>query len=273
MACVIKIAVTAVWLLLSAIIVQAAEPIRINGSGSAVNILKPLIEAYKKTDRKAVFEITKPVGSASAIKAISNGALDIVISSKQLSEEDVAKGCTLKEFGKTPLVIVTEKSVKKSNITTRELEDIYSGTTTNWPGGEKIRLVLRSNWDTNTAILKVLSAGMSTAMAIAQSRRGMVMEYNDPDSVTAISNTPGAMGATGLTSIIADSPPLNVLSLNKVKPSVKTVANGTYPLAKEINFITTAKTSAAALKFLKFVYSQQGRAIAEKAGVLVTAGH
>ena len=63
--------------------------------------------------------------------------------------------------------------------------------------------------------------------------------------------------------------PLNILALNGVKPSRENLANGTYPLAKDVSFVTTGKLPDAAAKFLEFIYSNKGRVIAEKTGVLI----
>ncbi len=252
-------------------ICQAEDTIRINGSGSALDMMKPLIEAYKKTNQNIRIDMEKPLGSSGAIRALVAGALDIAVSSKQLKPDEAALGAQQKEYGKTPLAIITEKTVPHSNITTKELEDIYANRMTQWKNGEKIRLILRPDEDIDTKILRSLSPVLSDALTANKSHPGMIVAITDPESYSLISKTPGGIGATGLTSIIVEKLPLNILSLNGVKPTPKALADKTYPLAKEISFITTAKTSPAAMKFIRFIYSSQGRAIAEKTGVLVTA--
>lgn len=252
--------------------VFAAETIRINGSGSALDMLKPLVEAYRKNNRDIRIEMEKPLGSSGAVKALLADALDLVVSSKPLKPEDVAKGALLKEYGRTPLVIITEKSVHKGNITTKELEEIYTGTTTQWQNGEKIRIVMRPREDIDTLILRGLSPGMNKAITESQSQPGMITAVTDPEAYTAVSKTPGALGATGLTSVITEKLILNTLSIDGVKPTPENLASGAYRLFKEINFVTTSKTKPAAHKFISFVYSPQGRSIAKKSGVLITAG-
>jgi phosphate transport system substrate-binding protein len=248
----------------------AAEPIRINGSGSALDMMEPLVKAYLKVHPGVGIAMEKPLGSSGALKALLAGALDIVVSSRQLKPEEIAKGARMKGYGRTPFAIVTEKSVPKQNVTTKELEAIYAGTTVRWPNGENIRLVLRPREDIDTQILRGLSPGMDSAVAASQSRPGMIVAVTDPEAYNTVARTPGGLGATGLTSVVTEKLPLNVLSLNGVKPTSKNLANGTYPLSKEIGFVTTLRTSPAALKFLSFVYSPQGRSTAAKAGVLVT---
>jgi phosphate transport system substrate-binding protein len=249
----------------------AADLIRINGSGSALDMLKPLVKAYLKSNPDASIAMEKPLGSSGALKALLAGALDIVVGSKKLKPEESAKGALLREYGRSPFVIVAEKSVPKKNITTKELEEIYTGTMAKWSNGENIRLVLRPQEDIDTQILRSLSPGMHKAMTASQARHGMVIAVTDPEAYSTVAKTPGGLGATALTSIVTQKLPLNVLSLNGVKPTLKNLASGAYPMFKEISFITTSRTTPAALKFLDFVYSPQGRTIAEKAGVLITA--
>jgi phosphate transport system substrate-binding protein len=249
----------------------AAETVRINGSGSALNMLKPMVAAYLKTNRNVRIEIEKPLGSSGAIKALLAGALDVVASSRAIKPEEAAQGAQQREFGRTPLAIVTEKSVNKLSITTKELEDIYTGSNSKWQNGETIRLVLRPREDMDTQILRGLSPGMNNAVTVSLLRPGMLVAVTDLDAYTTISKTPGALGVSGLTNLITEKLPLNVLSLNGVAPTQKNLANRSYPLFKRIDFVSCSRTTPEAQKFINFVYSPQGRAIASKVGVLVTA--
>ncbi len=247
----------------------AGETIRINGSGAPLEMMRPLIEAYGKTKRGVSFEITKPLGSSGAIKALLAGAIDIAVVSLPLQPEDVAQGGISRPFGRTPLAVVTHRDIRLKNLSTRELEDIYAGRTKNWPDGEIVRVILRPREDTETKILKSISPGMAAAVAAAHQRQGMRIALTDPESNEAVSGTPGGIGTAALAGVLASRLPLNVVTLNGVRPSRKTLADGTYPLAKEILFATTGKLPVAASQFLEFVYSKRGHALAGKYGVLV----
>lgn len=267
---------TLLWAVAAALIATggpaaAAEAVRINGSGSALDMMKPLVAAYAKTHPGVRFEMERPLGSSGAIKALLADAMDLVVSSKVLTADQAAQDAQAREYGRTPLAIVAHAGVSHENITTRELEAIYAGKLTTWAGGERIRVVLRPETDIDTAILRGLSPGLSAAMDAAQSHPGMLRAVTDPESNDTVARTPGGIGASGLSGVLAGSAALKVLSLNGVKPSVKTLANRSYPLAKEIHFVTKGRPSAAVEDLLAFVYSAKGRAIAEKAGVLVTS--
>lgn len=276
----IRILPSLFFILLIALASFAAPPdllagniIRINGSGSALDMLKPIMETYRKDHRDAVFQIERPLGSSGAIRALTAGAIDIAAVSRALKPEEIARGIKLKSFGKTPLAIVTEKKVPLKTISTKELENIYSGKNINWPNGEAIRVILRPKEDADTKILASFSPGMAEAISKARQRRGVMIAVTDPESNEVVSGTIGGIGTSGLTNVIVDKLPLNVLALNGIPPSRQNLANGIYPLSKDISFVTTGKLSDAAANFLEFIYSKRGRALAEKAGVLITADH
>lgn len=232
-------------------------------------MMKPLLKAYSRQFKDVAFTMERPLGSSGSIKALLAGALDIAVVSRPLKPEETAAQAKLTAYGKTPLAIVTNRGVPLKNITTRQLEDIYSGKTRAWPKGERIRIVLRPEADIDTAILKRLSPGMADAVDKARGREGMTIAVTDPESDKAVMKIPGAIGTSGLTGIRVGKLPLNIVSLNGVMPGPRTISDGAYPLAKDIGFVTTGRTSAAAVKFLKFVYSRQGRDIAEKTGVML----
>ncbi len=250
----------------------AADVIRINGSGSGLHMLKPLVMTYAKAHPEVIIEMDKPLGSSGAIKALLGGVLDIVVTSRPLKNEETTAGATLQKYGQTPLAMVTNQDVSKKDVTTQELVDLYTGKTTSWPDGKQVRLILRPVEDADTRVIRKLSPEMDGAIDSAQKRPGMTVAVTDPEAVEAIAKTPGSLGASGLTGVIVEQLPLSVMSLNGVEPTPETLANGAYPLSKALDFVTLGTLPEPAKKFLAFVYSQEGRGIAQSAGVQITAG-
>lgn len=250
----------------------AGQTVRINGSGTGLEMMKPLINAYLKSHPDVAFQMEKPLGSSGAIKALLAGVLDLVVTSKPLSREEEMQGAAVKIFGKTPLAIVAGKNVPVTNITTAELVNIYTGVTRKWVNNENIRLVLRPREDIDTKVLRGLSPAMDKAVLHAQNQPGMIVAVTDPESNQAVLKSDGSIGASGLTGILVRRLPLKVLSLDGVMPSTRALADGRYPLAKDLNFVTKGKLPEAAAQFLEFIYSAKGRMIVEKIGVLVADG-
>ncbi len=248
--------------------VAPPTPTRINGSGSALDMMKPLLRAYSAAHPQDRVQMNPPLGSSGAMSALLAGALDIAVLGRPVLPEEVERGARARGYGRTPLVIVTHRGVEKKDITTAELEEIYSGKKTTWPNGQRIRVILRPEKDTDTKILRGLSPAMARAEAVARKQPWAIIAVTDPDSDERVASTPWSIGAASLTATIVTELPLNVMSLDGVQGTAEALAQGTYPLAKDIVFVTTARSSPAASAIVNFAFSPQGRAIAEKAGVL-----
>jgi phosphate transport system substrate-binding protein len=76
-----------------------------------------------------------------------------------------------------------------------------------------------------------------------------------------IERLPGSFGTATLCQIISEKRKLNVLSLNGVKPGVRTLANGNYPYFKDLYIITGPKSAPQVRQFIDFVFSSSGRSI------------
>jgi phosphate transport system substrate-binding protein len=94
----------------------------------------------------------------------------------------------------------------------------------------------------------------------------------DQESTEAVTKTPGALGGATLSEIVSGKSPVNILAFNGVKPDVKNLVNGTYPLLKSFYLVTTPKTSPAARDFAKFITSAPaGKVLSESGNMPVGA--
>jgi phosphate transport system substrate-binding protein len=163
-------------------------------------------------------------------------------------------------------VFVVLPNNKKSDVMTTELEKIYGGEMTNWPDGTRIRLVLRTEHETDTLILKKMSPGMEKAVTAARAVPGHLEALTDQDNADMLVATPGVFGASTLTQIMSEKRALKVLSFNGVKPDGEALANNKYPLSKPLYLVTTPKTSVPGKGFAAFVLSREGCDVLRKEG-------
>jgi phosphate transport system substrate-binding protein len=151
----------------------------------------------------------------------------------------------------------------------QEVADIYNGKTITWPDDTPVRLILRPAGEASTKILENMSEDMKKAVQNSFKRSGLNIAVNDQESADLIERLPGSFGAAALCQIIPEKRNLNVLSLNGVKPSVRTLADGTYPYFKDLYIITGPKSSPLVRQFIDFVFSSSGQSILSKTGHLV----
>ncbi len=110
-----------------------AETIRISGSGILKPILTELGNAYMKLNPKDVINVDKTsLGQAGGIAALNAGAIDIAMSSMPLTTEQLKLPLKSYEIAQIKGLIAVTKDVMVSNISTKQLCDIYSGKINNW---------------------------------------------------------------------------------------------------------------------------------------------
>ena len=242
-----------------------AEVIRISGTGGAMGTMRILGEAVRKTHPGIRVELIQGMGSSGAILALLAGRLDIGLSARLLSDEERARGIKETRYARTPLVFGANSTLRDTGLTMETLAEIYGGKR-DWENGKRIRLVLRLPKDTDIAVLKAMSPAMSAAVDIALRRQAMIVATTDQDTADAIENVPGAFGATTLSIVLSEKRAIRVLSLDGVMPSVRTMANRSYPYSKTFFMVTKNPPPAAVRWFIDFVRSPAGAAILLKNG-------
>ena len=258
------VAVLAV-LLLSGPRNAVAEAIRISGTGGAIGTMRILGEAFGKNNPGIRVEILPVMGSSGSIRAVGAGRLDVGLSGRTLSAEERALGVVETKYARTPFVFGVNSAVKMTGLTLEGLAAIYSGDR-EWENGKRIRLVLRPPEDSDIPVLKSMSPAMRRAVDIAMRRKGMIVATTDDDAANAIESVPGAFGGTTLSLVVSEKRALRVLALDGVVPSVKAMADRSYPYSKTFFMVTKRNPSDAVRRFIDFVRSTAGAAILAKYG-------
>ena len=239
----------------------AEDIIKIGGDGSVLGSMKLLGGTYEKSHPGVKVQILPSLGSKGGINAVLGGPIDIGLSGRPLTEEERKRGAIAIEYAKTPFIFATNKETRASNLSTNDLVEIYRGERPTWPDGTRTRLVLRPESDIDTDLLKRISPGMSEAVKTALSRKGMIMALTNQESDNFVETIPGSLGVSTLSQIISEKRSSKIISFNGVKPSVRTLADGTYPLIKPFYVVTPSQISAPVQMFIDFVRSPTARQI------------
>jgi phosphate transport system substrate-binding protein len=244
-----------------------AQEIKIGGTGASLATMQRLAQAYRQGHPEANITVLPSLGSGGGIKAVLAGAIQVAVSSRALTPAETSQGASSYEYARTPFVFAVATHTRVDAITSKDLVDIYSGARDRWPDGSKIRLVLRPEGDSDRAMVQSISPEVRQAESQAEKRPGMKFSVTDQDAADDIETIPGAFGVSTLAQIITEKRAIKPLRFNGVEPSPKTLANGSYPLYKQLFIVTSPKTPAPALQFVAFVRSAAGR------GILARTGH
>ena len=242
-----------------------AETIRISGTGGAIGTMRTLGEAFHMTDPGIRVDILPGMGSSGSVRAVMAGRLDIGLSARALSGEERAQGLVETRYARTPFVFAVNPDLKMTGLTPEGLAAIYAGKR-DWENGKRIRLVLRPREDTDIPALKGISPAMSAAVDIALRRRGMIVATTDHDAVDTIERVPGAFGGTTLALLLSEKRALRILSLDGIPPSVRAMADRSYPGSKTFFMVTKNNPPPAVRRFVDFVRSPAGSAILAENG-------
>lgn len=238
-----------------------AETIRLGGTGGALATMQRLADEFKKEHPADEVKIMKGLGGKGSKKALLGGALDISVMPTVGNAAEEPAGLAVTEFAKVPHAFVANANAPFGRVTLKDLIEIYGGRRTTWPNGERLRLILRSENDVDTEVLKSMSAAMAEAVKSALGREGMTVASTEQESADLVENTPGALGSNTLPMLLAEKRAIKVVPVNGVTPSAKTVANGSYPWFKTFYVLTKPVPPPHVQRFVRFVFSAKGRQI------------
>ncbi|NCP87743.1 MAG: phosphate-binding protein [Anaerolineae bacterium CG_4_9_14_3_um_filter_57_17] len=256
----------------------AAAYIENKGSDTIVNLALAWAETYQGEYPDVRIAVTGG-GSGTGIAALVNGTVDIANASRQIKKEEIAeaeaKGIQPVEhiIARDAIAVIVNPTNPVSQLTLQQISDIYSGKIVNWRevGGEDrpiVRLSRETNSGTHVYFLEtVLRLGdktnktfFSANTLLLPSSEGIINEVRD---------NPNAIGYDGLGYVPKD---LKMIAIAKaageayVLPSVATVNDKTYAVARDLYMYTAGEPTGAIKIYLDWILSPEAQQIVEKLG-------
>jgi len=223
--------------------------------------VQPHAEALAKAfqaNNSSVQVFVQGGGSSAGVTAVGTGTADIGMSSANLSKSQLSQYPNLKvvPIAVDGIAIIVNPKNPINNLTLSQTRDIFTGNVTNWNqvGGSdaKINVVNREEGSgTRDGIQKiVLKGGNFSSGGITQSSTGAVRSY--------VAGDPNAIGYISFAEVDNS---VKALSIDGVAPTYATIANGTYPIQRDLLFVTNGDPSGNAKAFIDFTLSPAGQAI------------
>lgn len=237
-----------------------------NTSGARVQVagsttIQPHAEALAKafqTNNSSVTVFVQGGGSSAGVTAVGTGTADIGMSSANLTASQLARYPNLKPvpIAVDGLAVIINPQNPVESLTLSQVRDIFSGSISNWNqvGGpnQQINTVNREiGSGTRDGIQKiVLKNGSFSSRGITQSSTGAVRSFVAAD--------PNAIGYISFAEVDNS---VKALGIDGVVPTYGSIANGTYPIQRDLLFVTNGDPSGYAKAFLDFTLSPAGQAI------------
>lgn len=245
---------------------RGEAPLRASGTGTALGALRHLAAAFAHASPGDRLEILPSIGTSGAVKAVARHVIDLGFLGRSPSAEEKSLGLIVLPYARTPFVFVAGPRAGVSGITAADAARIYRGELLTWPGGERVRLVLRPKIDADTQLLRAISSEMDAAVERAFAREGMLMAATNQECNEMAARTPGAFAASTLTQLLTEGSRLAPLAWEGVAPTLANLASGAYPLAKTLHVVVSAHPTPAVRRFLSFLRSPEARKILEETG-------
>jgi len=248
------------------------------GSDTIVNLALAWAERYQIEHPDVRISVTGG-GSGTGLAALINGTVDIANASRKIKDEEIAQaqanGIQPVEhiIARDAIAVIVNPENPVSELTLQQISDIYSGKITNWKevGGDD-RPIVRLSRETNSGthvyfletVLRLGDKGNKTLFAmntlLLPSSEGIIAE---------VRQNPNAIGYDGLGYVPADVKKIAIAQSGDepfVLPSVETVNDKTYPIARDLYMYTAGEPTGTIKDYLDWILSPEAQEIVLKLG-------
>jgi phosphate transport system substrate-binding protein len=254
-----------------------ANMVTIKGSDTMVHLVSSWAENFMKTTPDIQVSVTGG-GSGTGISALMNGTTDLASSSRDLSDKEKAqaaqKGVALKEIpvGLDGLSVIANPGNPVQALSMAQLKDIFTGKITSWRavGGPDLPILVYSR-ESSSGTYAFFQEHVLQKQDYTKSARLMPASSGIVEAVAA---DEGGLGYVGLDYAEKAGGRIKVLGVQAVSgssavmPTVETVQNKTYPIARALYLVTPAKPSEVAQKFITYAISKEGQNIVQQSGYI-----
>jgi len=248
------------------------------GSDTIVNLALAWAERYQDTHSEVRISVTGG-GSGTGIASLINNTVDIANASRRIKPEEIdnaqANGVEPLEYviARDAIAVIVHPDNPITELTIPQISAIYTGEITNWNqlGGEDrpiVRLSRETNSGTHVYFLEnVLRMGekesdllFSMNTLLLPSSEGIIKE---------VGQNPNAIGYDGLGYITEEVKVVGVAvnpGEDYIYPSVETVNNGLYPIARELYMYTNGQPEGVLKVYMDWIFSDEAQQIVADLG-------
>ena len=231
------------------------EAVTTDGSTSMNKVIGALGEAFQSDSGITV--TYNATGSGAGIQAVLEGRCDIGLASRDLKDEEKAKGLegTVLAYDGIAIIVNPENPVNDLDLET--IAKIYTGEIKNWKeiGGNDAEIVLigrEAGSGTRDGFESITDTEDKCAYRQELTSTG--------DVITTVASNPNAIGYASLASV---KDTVKALKIDGVTASEETIKNGTYVVQRPFVLVTKTDVtlSESAQSFFNFITSEAAHEI------------
>lgn len=247
----------------------SARSLTVKGSDTLLHVsLKWAEEFGKKTGVKVSVD---GGGSGTGIAALINGSCDIANASREIKSKEVdqarAVGKTVVEtvVAKDGISVIVNNANPAKDLSLEQIMKVFTGTYTNWkqidPSFDE-EIVIYSRKSTSGTY------GFFQEVALKKKEYRQDGKFVDSNSaiIVGVEQSGGGVGYVGLGYYEGAKGRVRAVTVDGVAPSVATVVDGRYPVARGLNVYTAGAPAGAAKRYIDFALSAEGQRIVAEQG-------
>lgn len=260
---------------------QSVESLIIKGSDTELEIVSSMAEEFGKMNPNVRISVTGG-GSGTGIAALINGEIDVADASRQIKDKEIqnAKNAGVDPWelriGRDGIAVIVNEDNPVSQLTMKEIGDMYSGDTTNWQavGGSDRHVTLYGRQSTSGTYSffrdVVVQADYSPEMRNMEGNSAIVEAVKTDETGIGYVGIGYAVDKQG-----TEVEGIDILGVAEsagapyAKPTEKEkVIAGQYPISRALyQYIDGNPGKGSALHhFIQYELSPEGQAIVEDAG-------
>lgn len=246
--------------------------VQIKGSDTILNASQAIVEEYMKTNKKARIAVTGG-GSGVGIASLINKTADIAMASRNIKSSEVEalknKGINVEEvvLGYDGITVIINHDNHIKNLDKKTLAGIFAGEITNWKelGGDDAKIVVLSrdsSSGTHAYFKEEILRGGDSKSVVEYGQDTLYMPSNQA-ILQEVAKSKYAIGYIGM-GYMNDT--VDSLAVDGVKPTFETVADKTYPIAREVFWYVDSARDGVTKEVIDFAVSSKGQEIVKEEG-------
>jgi phosphate transport system substrate-binding protein len=220
------------------------------------SVLAPLVVEAGERFRQAypyAYIVVITATSQSALSAVQDGGADLGLSDVSVAAFRGIDGSHLYDYPVAASVyaVIAHPDVGVTGLTNRQVQDLYTGDVGNWNGvggaNVPVEVISRPKGAGPRALFREIVLGGET-----ENDNVATPQETNQDVVTAVRDTPGAIGYVSLSAV---EPGVRVLALDGVMPDVASARLGRYPFWGIEHIYTKGPAGGLAAAFIDYLQS------------------
>ncbi|MBI5118296.1 phosphate/phosphite/phosphonate ABC transporter substrate-binding protein [Candidatus Poribacteria bacterium] len=237
----------------------------ISGSAAVMPLLKTLANEFSKKERDTEIVFLPDSHSEAGIAGTTEEHYDIGAISREMAPHERENPVRYLHLAVDGLVFATNTNVGITNLNSDQIRDIYAGKIANWAqvGGPNAKIAVVDRPEHTSAKLMVRKTFLGESLRVTPEAITVERPWQVSESLQLITHSIGYMS---LGEIVTENPPVNIISINGVAPTLSNLKEHRYKFLRPFGLVLGPHPKPSTMRFVNFIFSEEGARVIENSG-------